>query len=138
MPFNGAGTFVRLYNWTNDASNGIDILASRFDAEDNDFANALSNCITRDGQGVPITSISWNGQRITNLGSAIVSTDAVSKGYVDTATLNRNMNGFQINNVAAPTNPGDAANMAYVQSAVTPGTIKVTNVLTLYQFLGAF
>lgn len=49
--FNGSGLFVRSYNWVNDAANGIDITASRVDTEDDGFAAALSNCITRDGQG---------------------------------------------------------------------------------------
>ena len=69
MPFNGSGTFTRLYNWTSDASNGIPISASRFDGEDNDFASGLSNCLTRDGQGGPLTAITWQQALTLNSGT---------------------------------------------------------------------
>lgn len=49
--FDGNGTFVRSYNWTNDAANSIDITASRVDTEDTGFAAGLTLCVTRDGQG---------------------------------------------------------------------------------------
>lgn len=64
MPYNGSGVFVRLFNWTNDASNNIPISATRFDGEDNDFAAGLSLCLTRDGQGVPSAPLTW-GQPLT-------------------------------------------------------------------------
>ncbi len=51
MAYDGNGNFVRLYNWQQDAANGIDITASRVDAEDSGFAAGLSNAVTRDGQG---------------------------------------------------------------------------------------
>ena len=50
MPFNGSGTFTRLYNWTDDAANGIKIRADRMDAEMDGFATGLTDCVTRDGQ----------------------------------------------------------------------------------------
>lgn len=52
MPFNGSGVFNRVYSWTQDAANSIDITASRVDTEDTGFATGLTNCVTRDGQGV--------------------------------------------------------------------------------------
>lgn len=51
MAYDGNGTFNRLYSWTNDAANGIDITASKVDAEDSGFAAGLSNAVCRDGQG---------------------------------------------------------------------------------------
>lgn len=51
MPFNGSGTFVRVYNWLTDKINGVNITASRVDTEDDGFAAGLTNCVTRDGQG---------------------------------------------------------------------------------------
>lgn len=84
MPgFDGAGTFVRTYNWTSDASNAIPILASRMDTEDNGFAAGLSNCITRDGQGKPSSDISWNSHKITNLADATADTDAMNRETSD-------------------------------------------------------
>lgn len=49
--FNGSGTYVRAYNWQDDAANGIPITASRFDTEDDGYATAgLSQVICKDGQ----------------------------------------------------------------------------------------
>lgn len=48
--YNGSGTFNRLYNWTNDAANGINIRADRMDNEMNGFASGLSTALTKDGQ----------------------------------------------------------------------------------------
>lgn len=67
--FNGTGTFVRSYNWQQDAANGINILASRFDTEDDGFASGLSNCITRDGQGIPTANIAWGNYNLTGVGT---------------------------------------------------------------------
>jgi len=69
MPFNGSGTFVRAYNWVNDANSSIPITASRMDADSNDFASGLTNCVTRDGQGVFGANINANGFSLTNLGA---------------------------------------------------------------------
>lgn len=51
MPYNGSGTFTRVYNWVTDKVNGVNITASRVDTEDDGFATGLTNCVTRDGQG---------------------------------------------------------------------------------------
>lgn len=69
MPFQGNGTFARVYRWQTDASNGLNIAADRFDAEDDGFATGLSNCITRDGQSPPTASIPWGGQNLTGVGA---------------------------------------------------------------------
>lgn len=74
MAFNGSGVFVRLYNWVNDLANGININATRMDAETDGIATGLSNCITRDGQGVPSAAINWNGQNLTNVGAFACTT----------------------------------------------------------------
>ena len=50
MPFNGSGTFNRIYSWVTDAANGIDVSSSRTDTDTNDIAACLTNCITKDGQ----------------------------------------------------------------------------------------
>lgn len=75
MAFNGAGTFVRLFNWVNDALNNIDITASREDAEDDGFAAGLTNCLTRDGQGTPTSPLVWN-TRLTLAGGMSVAQPA--------------------------------------------------------------
>jgi hypothetical protein len=80
MPFNGSGTFVRLYNWVNDAANGIKISATRMDAETDGIAAGLSNCITRDGQGVPTANIGWGGYNLTGVATLGVTT-AISGNF---------------------------------------------------------
>lgn len=79
MPFDGAGTFARLYSWTQDKLAGIKILAERMDREMDGFAAGLSNCITRDGQSLPTDDIPFNDKRITELGDATSDTDAVNR-----------------------------------------------------------
>jgi hypothetical protein len=74
---------VRLSSWVVDAANGIDILSTKMDAEDNGFAAGLTNCITRDGQSPPSADIPWGGKKLTNLGLATVSTDALSQAAGD-------------------------------------------------------
>lgn len=87
MPFNGSGTFVRIYNWVNDAANGIKILATRCDAEDDGFAAGLSNCITRDGQGKPTAAINWNGQNLSGVATFGATGLATLAGGTTTTTL---------------------------------------------------
>lgn len=59
MPFNGSGVYVRTENWTNDANNNLPISATKFDTEANDMATAFGLCLTRDGQGVPVSPLTW-------------------------------------------------------------------------------
>lgn len=142
MPFNGSGTFIRGYSWTLDAAQGLDILPNRMDADANDIAGALSNCITRDGQGVPTANISWNGFQINGLGAPTNAGDAVNKTYADaisasvlTATSNRSMGGFQINNMGAPALPNDAATKAYVDAVVPSPLTTQSTQLAMLAFL---
>ena len=67
MPFNGSGTFTRNYSWTSDQANGVPMQGPRFDADANDIASALSNCVTRDGQGYFQADVNANGYRLKNL-----------------------------------------------------------------------
>lgn len=79
MPFNGSGSFVRLYSWAVDAANSVDISSSRTDAEMNGFAAGLSNCVTRDGQSPPSADLPMGGKKLTNLGNAASDTDALNR-----------------------------------------------------------
>lgn len=69
--FDGSGNYVRSYSWVQDASNGINITAARFDTEDNGFGGALSLCVTRDGQGKMTADFLPNADNTLNLGTAI-------------------------------------------------------------------
>jgi hypothetical protein len=71
MAYNGSGVWNRLYNWTNDAANGIKIRADRMDAEFNDMCNnGLSAVLTRDGQGKPSAALPMNGFNHTGAANA--------------------------------------------------------------------
>jgi len=82
MAFNGTGTFTRLYNWVTDKNNSIPITASRMDAETDDIATGLSNCITKDGQTTISANIPFNSKKITGLGVGSARTDSINVGQV--------------------------------------------------------
>lgn len=71
MAFDGSGVFNRLFKWTQDAANNINITASRVDGEDDGFAAGLSNCVTRDGQGKMTADFIPATDNALNLGSAL-------------------------------------------------------------------
>jgi hypothetical protein len=83
MPYDGNGTFSRLYNWVQDAAAAIKIKADRHDMNDDDLASGLSNCITKDGQTQPTNNLPMNGKKLINLGDPTNDTDAANKKYVD-------------------------------------------------------
>jgi len=86
MPRNGSGTFNRIYNWTTDAGNGIDIEASRMDGEFDGLATGLSNSIAKDGQTTITANIPFNSKKITALANGSARTDSVALGQVQDGT----------------------------------------------------
>ena len=82
MPFNGSGTFTRIYNWVTDKNQNINITASRMDGEDDNFASGLSNCITKDGQTVLTQNIPFNSKKITGLANGVNIDDAINLGQL--------------------------------------------------------
>jgi hypothetical protein len=85
MPFNGSGIYQRVRNWVADAAAGIKIRADYHDAEDDGFAQGLTNCITRDGQSTITQNIPFNSKRITGLADPVNPQDAVTKASLTTA-----------------------------------------------------
>lgn len=82
MPFNGSGTFTRTYNWVIDKANGINITASRMDADTDDIANGLSQCINKDGQTTLTANIPFNNYKITGLSNGAERNDSINVGQV--------------------------------------------------------
>lgn len=87
MPYNGSGSFSLIYNWQQDALNGIDISSSRMMGQENDIAAGLSLCITKDGQQTPVANLPMGGFRLTNMGNANAQGNAVSVQDVQNGSL---------------------------------------------------
>lgn len=88
MAFNGSGTFVRLYNWVNDAAAGIKIRADRTDNETDGIATGLSNCICKDGQTTVTANIPFNSHKLTGVADGTLRTDVASVGQTQDGDLN--------------------------------------------------
>lgn len=83
LPWNGSGTFNRIYSWVADKSAGLDISSSRMDTDTNDLASSgFGNTLTRDGQGAATANLPMNGFRHTNVQNAVSRTDYAAFGQV--------------------------------------------------------
>lgn len=110
-------------------------------------AASSSGTLLRDGSVIMAASFNFGGYKGTNLASPTVSTDAATKGYVDSAvsgavigtdllkldgtramTADLNLGTHKIVNVVAPTANTDAANKAYVDSVVASGGLPTSPV----------
>ena len=98
--FDGNGNWTSDFSAQADRDNGIKILASRFDnIFIADIKESFENCLTKDGQIMPIGNFNMGGQRITNMADGVNSNDAVN-----ISQLNGLANKFQV--VASlPVNP---------------------------------
>lgn len=88
MPFNGSGTFSRVYNWVTDKNNSINITASRADTEDTGFATGLTNCICRDGQTTITANLPMSGFAHTGVANATARTQYAVVGQIQDSTYN--------------------------------------------------
>ena len=82
MPYNGTGTFSPVYNWANDAAAGILVRSDRMDTQDDDIADGLSNCVTRDGQSAWTANLPAGGFKITGLANGASGQDSVTYAQV--------------------------------------------------------
>lgn len=89
MPFSG-GTYTKWNSasggWVGDKTAGTGILATRHDSQDDDFATAINSCLTKTGANSPTANINWAGYKITSLGNATTSGDAVNLGQLQVAS----------------------------------------------------
>lgn len=77
MPFDGSGNFTRSYNFVQDKTNGIKIVASRMDGEFDNFATAMNQAFLRNGL-VPMTgSLNMGTNTINSIGDGTVGTPAI-------------------------------------------------------------
>ena len=119
MPFNGSGVFSRVYNWVTQ-SGSPPIPVSQLDTQEEDIATALSNCILRDGTGIPTAATPWNSQRITNLGAATGTNDAVRASQLQAGGLITLGSVAGTNTITASMTPALTAYSAGMIVAFTP------------------
>jgi len=88
MSFNGTGTF-NINTSGQPVVTGTTISSTVFNALTADLANGLTNTLTKDGQSTPTNNIKMGGFKLTGLGQATVSGDAMSYGSnIFSANLN--------------------------------------------------
>ena len=83
MPFNGSGTYVPPAPPVFPADPLVPIPLADYNTTILDIADALSDCLTRDGQAGMTADLDHGGYRGTNMAWPVDPTDAASKDYVD-------------------------------------------------------
>ena len=90
MPW-GSGSFNRYYGatgWTDDKNATTFILASRHDTHDQDLADGINACLTRDNQAKPTASFLPNADNSYDLGSGSFSWRQLYLGTIRAAIWN--------------------------------------------------
>ncbi|MCQ2734689.1 MAG: hypothetical protein MJ212_01905 [Alphaproteobacteria bacterium] len=82
MPFDSQGNFTRVHNWEEDRENDIEIISSRHDEEDDNFAQGLSQCMLRDGNSPMQNNLNMGNFQVNNVANGTALTDAVNKGQL--------------------------------------------------------
>lgn len=86
MPYDGQGVFTRVMNWEEDAANDISILASRHDAEDDNFANGFNEVLCRDGRAAMTGNLKMGANKITGLANGTTDNDAVNLSQLNSTS----------------------------------------------------
>lgn len=76
MSWNGSGSFTRIFGasgWTNDKNSSVNILSSRHDTHDQDIADGINLCLTKDNQSKPAATIAPNLANTYDLGTTALS-----------------------------------------------------------------
>lgn len=88
------GTFTRTNGdktgidvWQQDNNAGINIVDSRHDAHDQDLAEGINTCLTRDGQNGASANLPMGGHRHANVGNAAARNDYAAAGQVQDGSL---------------------------------------------------
>lgn len=83
MPFDSKGNFSRLHNWEDDRINDIEIITDHMDAEDNNFADGLSQCFLKTGYSKMQGDFDAGNFKLRNVANGIADLDAVNKSQLD-------------------------------------------------------
>lgn len=87
MAWNGAGVFSRLYSWVTDAANGVDIDATRMDADTDDITTGLNNALCKDGQNTPTANLPMGGYKHTGVADGTARTHYASVGQAQDGSV---------------------------------------------------
>lgn len=92
MAFDGSGVFNRTNGtntganlWADDRDAAAKILAARHDIHDQDLADGLTNCLTKDGQTTVTANIPMATFKFTGLGVGSANTDSITLGQAQNA-----------------------------------------------------
>lgn len=118
MPFDGNGIYNPISPPDFPAEPGTLIRASQYNNQILDMSSALSNCLTRDGQGKPTADINMNGFKLEGLGVGTDPADAVRFDQVtDIVQADWATQGITLNNSVAfrgKNTGGTVLNLIYV------------------------
>lgn len=79
------GEFKRVHTWTDDESAGLNIEASRMDAEDNNFETGINACLHKAGQNSATGNLPMGGYIHTGVGNGTARTNYPSIGQIQDA-----------------------------------------------------
>lgn len=119
MPFNGSGTYSVVYNFTTEAASAP-IEIAKLDDQFTDIATALSNCMLRDGTGLPTATIDFNTQRITGLGNSTTVTGPTTISQFQTNGARTLGSVAGTNTITGSLSPALAAYSAGIEIFFTP------------------
>jgi hypothetical protein len=129
MPFSGSGSFSRVHDWTTDEGNGVNITASRMDAEFDGMATGLSTAVCKDGQTTTTAAIPFAVG--ATFSDGLVATPSIAFTSDTDTGFYRSGSGavvLSLNGVAGATWAFDTAGTYVITTAATN---TVSNVLTL-------
>jgi len=87
MPRDGDGQYDLVYDWNDDKINGIKVLASRMQAQDQDIATALTGSLASDGQTSLTGNLDFNNNKAVDLADGINAQDGVNVSQVQTGEI---------------------------------------------------
>ena len=111
MPYNGNGTFNRVYDWQTDKINGVKIRADRMDTEMNGMATGLSTCVTRDGQSPATANLPMGGFNHTGVSDGTARNHYASVGQVQDGYKTTFDHGYLVPFLVDEVLPGDTFNV---------------------------
>ena len=136
MSFNGSGTFNLVSG--NPVVTGTTISSTWANNTLSDIATGLSNCITRDGQSLPLANLPMGNYKITGLAAATATGDALSYGNAATVTNLTASADALIHGLTVGLGGGSVAGNTAVGYATLPGnTTGVVNSAVGYAALNA-